>query len=341
MLPSDKAVLLRLDRLPLLALTDCLRQIGYDLLASVLNGEPVSLIERLSSKHLDAIITAERLDDPAPAPEPGDSYKKLVHGAIYEKAPLESEWRETFNREIANHIGAHTGQRWPEDLWAAVGEVAWRDLEFQYRCAALIDTALSQRTWMKIGEFRTITLSPNTFWLLIAIASADAMHTETRLARTIRTASIAIRRASLRRFGVETTARLTNATEGPRKAMSGFGARLFGPEHYQTLTRQQRAVLETLKRKGEEYAFHDDWAALWDQWVLLEAQTSWKIDPLADGKHTYVSAVMRAMPLSRRIRRSVVEPLTIMSGVPQIAASDWVYDMPQWFVDWKGIKVER
>ncbi len=58
----------------------------------------------------------------------------------------------------------------PDDFWHMVGQIAWQDIFFQKTAAYKIRNYFRDRVVFTLGDKAVTVLSPNTFWILIALA---------------------------------------------------------------------------------------------------------------------------------------------------------------------------
>jgi hypothetical protein len=73
-----------------------------------------------------------------------------------------------FNR-LERTLEAVSSQHIPADLWPLLAERAWHDLSFQHEMATWLQTHLRQTVIFTERDKILALLSPNTFWVLLAL----------------------------------------------------------------------------------------------------------------------------------------------------------------------------
>lgn len=94
------------------------------------------------------------------------SLRKLVRRAVHGKLNAK-QWELAVNQHITFHIGGSKGNGLPDALWRMAGLLAWQDPLFKLWVHQKIYAELRQTHLLSPLQTLFITLSPNTFWVLI------------------------------------------------------------------------------------------------------------------------------------------------------------------------------
>jgi hypothetical protein len=101
---------------------------------------------------------------------PGYEYQATVKMAAQGRLSL---WamRARLLSEIERRMGGIGRDRISPDWWPLIGVRAWLDPHFQYQAATLLRTHLHHRMLFALDEIPLPHLSPQTLWLLVALAN--------------------------------------------------------------------------------------------------------------------------------------------------------------------------
>ncbi len=204
---SAKPAPLDFSSLPVIEVALVLRRLGGVLLDGALDGDgPPESVELITPEEAVMFLEARkgwadwRIRWSHRIPLSRDLLIKPLRRLALDAArrpDTPSGWKRRVLDRVAMDVGGPSLYSFPKSLWRLVGEIAWRDLEFQKRTAAAIGAHLRKRTPLPGGRNPIPRLSPATFWLLIALAQPARSPFPKRFgagARKSRNALILIRR---------------------------------------------------------------------------------------------------------------------------------------------------
>lgn len=251
-------------------------------------------------------------------PNLGLSYKVTVAQAIAGKLS-DHAWRARILGRLELDFDGLPPRYMPDDLWPVVSEFAWRDLDFQHWVAAQVRSYFRPRVLFMLGDMPVATLSPRTFWVLIALASLE-----------MQTA----------RPWASPNQRMV------QKAIKLLLTPFIGFTQESLNRRMVRKAIKRLQNEGQRQALATGWAGFWDQWILSEALRHW---PDAFNKlDSQLCDALLALPLlaitsPAALLQSYSERKDKASQPPvKLAAPNWKKDMPGWFQSlYKPLKSKR
>lgn len=89
-----------------------------------------------------------------------------------------NEWSADLSVRITQELNLDPVFHLPPALWQIAGERAWLDNAFRMELAFWVEKTFARRVLFRVAEndqerdMRTVTFSPNTFWMLLAITCA-------------------------------------------------------------------------------------------------------------------------------------------------------------------------
>jgi len=324
---------LDIESLPLYELAVWLRKTAIELLVDVLNRQVPDMQTKLSPSIISAILPAPNADNSSKS----TIFKNLYNNLLTSDTVTDELWRFETEREIAHLIGTPEFKGIPKQLWDLVGTYAWRDLEFQTQAAERIETEIARRTLFQVGEFHSMLISPNTCWLLLAMACSQTLQPKNIFGVVQRAAAatpVGKGIGRLFRPFIRTVRNRQNRAISWVRIFVKRVLRLFRrPRPRPTVERlrpEERRVLELLQAKGLELGQRESWAGLWDQWVLLEAYQVWRVDwtlaPLRE--------VLQALPL----HQARTHGSTAIETSIDIASPSWSTHIEYWFIEWNRME---
>lgn len=234
-------------------------------------------------------------------------YRDLMARAIAGSLSSE-EWRVRTIALIKEELGAVSPHAVPDELWLVVSEMAWRDLNFQHQMATRIRDNLRERVLFTFGDMPTPTLSPNTFWILLALAAAQPP----------------AKRAKRRRWPI--FSRIADILSRFRW-WNALKRLLASPEQ-----RLIRRATERLQNEAQQQSLDHNWAGFWDQWIISETLQQWpnalqKLDPPLRNALTALPLLnITSPPASQDTDKESAE----QSGMV-LATREWEEELPGWF----------
>ena len=180
--PLSKPGRIDFNQLPLGEIAMILRRLGQITLQTALNATPrPNLTQILSPVDLRVLRTAPIW--PVPLRRRIGRLRYLSnHTETALTKPLRRAvdgfyrsdgWRLRIREMLTMGTGGAQGQIIPNDFWPLVGHMAWNDLNFKRWAQSRISQHLSQNPRFA-GQNPTITLTPQTFWSLIALCDAKS-----------------------------------------------------------------------------------------------------------------------------------------------------------------------
>jgi hypothetical protein len=338
--------------LPLMALASTLRVIGQNLLCNLLHGG-----QWPDWSVLLPLEQARMLVQPRASPagrwkqgaadaqkEPASQYPLTVTQAIAGQTSTRRS-HARIRGQFKRRFGGLPFTYLPDDLWPMLGELAWRDLDFQYWVAAQVRVYFRPRVLFRPGETPFARLSPETMWTLIALSGAEiprrsrlfkpgrrrmleaAMHRQNPRWRRALEAARHLRDADWRQ--TLEAARHSWNTEWPRALEA---ARRWWNMGWRQVPKAVRRLQDAGKRQALE-ASH--WAGFWDQWIISEALHRWP-DPPRPLDIELRDALLALPLLTITSPETQVRQEGQFRGKPEIrrlAALRWKQEMPEWFPD--------
>ena len=280
--------------LPIEEIVKLFQSIGLWLVQAVLYRQQPEIVDWFESEHADLVVSRIATGSYHV------SFGKTIQGAIQGNVPM-TIWSTQILNEIKYKLGLHPDNRIPANFWELIGERAWNDIRFGYTISHLIETELRQRTLLAIGEFDTICLSPQTFWLLLVLAKPYKASMQT-----------------------------PNSRGNLIQRLQGLFQRVF-------LQTEREKVVKKLQQEGEIQGLTPGWATLWDQWILLEALAQWGDEACSNR----LKQTLRNLPLmSYQPTQPDPIHLGEEQQTSLIRISDpnWEEFMPRWFREWGQIK---
>lgn len=177
--------------LPLAAEVAMFRNLGQQLLGAVLRQEPLP--------PLPALLTLEQAQVNRPQliwPRLLRRYHTYGQQGFFDDLGLilrdslrqlrQRRWRASYQsvqqwpprfrftmlvNRLERALGTVSAEAMPDDLWALLAESAWGDLTFQHALASQFRAYLRQTVLFTQRDKALVLLSPNTFWVLLALAA--------------------------------------------------------------------------------------------------------------------------------------------------------------------------
>lgn len=284
-----------------------LQEIGLLLLRATLQRERPQLYNFFTTQQANLLVRL-RIESGAHT-----HFGQIIKTAVHSQTPI-SEWRRQVIVEIKHQLGVLTENRLPPDFWHLISYRAWCDPTFKRTVSDLIETELRQRTFFALGEFKTMILSPHTFWLLIALTD---IYLPAELPEE--------KKGWLRRLW----------EKFQRLLLKGYRFRVA------TVIRPEKShivrAIRLLRSEGEKHGLSTSWATVWDQWILLEAWKRWQSQECSQE----LKQTMYSLPLNKYDYQlpefeqdSSKKPKT---EAVSIAKSNWEDDVPTWFQAWSQV----
>ena len=297
--------------LPVQEAITLLQEVGLLLLRAALQQERPQLYDFFTTIQADLLVR--------PRIESGTHihFGQTMKTAVHSQTPI-SEWRRQVIVEIEHQLGILTENRLPPDFWHFISYRAWCDPNFKRTASDLIETELRQRTFFALGEFKTMILSPHTFWLLIALTD---IYLPAELPEE--------KKGWLRRLW----------EKFQRLLLKGYRFRVA------TVIRPEKShivrAIRLLRSEGEKHGLSTNWATVWDQWLLLEAWKRWQSQECSDE----LKQTMHSLPLNKKYyqppegeqaaeKKAKTTPIAI-------AKSNWEDDEPTWFRTWSQVSAKK
>lgn len=250
--------------LPVTELVNGLRAAGLALIGAALGTPPPRPPSDWLPTGGPALLAAFR-DPPQPPP---DSFARLSNDVVHGRQTT-AQWQSGLIAAARRAAGLNDGYALPSGGWEALGRWAWGGPAFQRDAVALLEAKLRANVLFVGGDWSTLrqptlSLSPQTIWLLLALAAPHR---------------IAPRPSWLRRLMAEA-----------RAALVALRARRWPWPRRRDDSELASAMFVEL---GRRHGLVPGWAGVWDQWLLLQAVRRWPGDDAGP-----VRAAIAALPLA-------------------------------------------
>lgn len=272
-----------------------LREVALAQLTRLLNEQqPVGLADYLPS-------TAADLAEHGRA-----TWEKIEFAPILSRTTAPHFSEGAIREKVVNHIehlvAGNPPYRFPDVLWDLVEWQAWQNPEFMRAVAAEFQHYLERNYLMHPGGAPKVTLAPQSYWLLIALAHTADQHDSSW--KGIRLWFARIGRAS---------------AEAPAPGLAP-------PKRAND--NQIQAASERLSNHATARLMTKEWADFWDQWLIAHANQKWQMTFKHLDKR--LKAAFDGLPWNTVPNTLPERTKPDAKPAVVLAKPDWKNNMPPW-----------